>query len=84
MNTASSAVNSDPSDHLTPFLIFHVIEVKSFETPPLATVGITSASHATIFPFSSYRANGSRTTDEASSSLVPPDRFGFIVDGACQ
>ena len=84
MNTASSAVNADPSDHLIPFLIFQVIEVKSLETPPFATVGIDSASQASMFPFSSYRASGSSTTEDASSSFVPPDRLGFIVDGACQ
>ena len=40
VNTRSADVTSEPSDHLRPSLSFHVIDVRSSETPPFPTVGI--------------------------------------------
>ena len=35
-------------------------------------------------PFSLNRASGSSTRLPASTSLVPFDRYGFMIDTACQ
>ena len=35
-------------------------------------------------PFSSKRASGSMTRLEASRSLVPFDRYGVMIETACQ
>ena len=50
LNTTSWAVRGLPSDQVMPSLKFHVMEVKSSATPPLATVGISSTSQGTMTP----------------------------------
>ena len=60
VNTTSSAVTAVPSDHLSPSMSFHVTVVKSEETPPFATVGISFARpFAAGFPSTPHEASGS-------------------------
>jgi len=42
-----------PSDHSSPSLSVHVIDIRSSETPPFSIVGISTASLGTIVPFGS-------------------------------
>ena len=37
-----------------------------------------------MLPAWSKRASGSMMSEAASMSFVPPDRYGFMIDGACQ
>src|SRR6266851_7902181 len=84
VNTTSSAVNGDPSDHLMPGLSFHVMLFWSLATPPLSRVGISAARTAIGLPSGPEAASGSRMSREASWSLVPWARCTFRVVGACQ
>src|SRR5688572_2960031 len=85
VNATSSAVNGAPSDHLTPVRSFHVTSVRSAFTPPLETVGISAARpFASGLPSGPHEASGSRTRRAASKSLVPVERCGFRIVGACQ
>jgi gamma-glutamylcysteine synthetase len=84
VNAKSAEVSGVPSDHMMPSAMVQVIEVRSSDTPPFSTVGISSASHGTIVPVLSKRAIDSSTSDADSISFVPPDRNGFSVEGACQ
>ena len=84
VNFTSADVTADPSDHLSPLFSFHVIDLRSALTPPFATVGISSAKNGTSAPVSLYLANGSIIIEDDSMSLVPPDRYGFNIEGACQ
>jgi hypothetical protein len=74
VNTTSSAVNGEPSDHLTPGLSFQVTEMKSGEMPPFSSVGRLSASRDVSSPFSLKLASGSKTIEDANPSLIPPER----------
>jgi len=74
VNTASAEVTGVPSDHTRPGFSFQVIVVRSSETPPFCTVGMSSARKGTRTPPASNRAIGSITRLAASMSLVPPDR----------
>ena len=58
--------------------------VKSEDTPPLPTVGISSANQGTSAPVSSYLPSGSITREADSISFVPLDKYGFKMDGAYQ
>ena len=74
VNLTSADVTADPSDHLRPLFNFQVIDLRSALTPPLATVGISSAKKGTSAPVSLYLAKGSIIIEEDSMSLVPPER----------
>ena len=74
VNLTSAEVTGDPSDHLSPFFSFQVMDLRSALTPPLPTVGTSSAKKGTSAPVSLYLANGSMIIDEDSMSLVPPER----------
>ena len=84
VNTRSAEVTGVPSDHSRPSFSFQVMDVRSSDTPPFATVGISSVRYGTKEPFWSKRAIGSMTTAEDSISFVPPDKYGFKIEGACQ
>src|SRR5438093_9369626 len=85
VKATSSAVNALPSDHLTPCFSFHVTEVKSADTPPFATVGISAASALGIGLASGpQEASGSVTSLAASLSLMPVARWPLRIVGACQ
>src|SRR5256885_14510846 len=84
VKTTSSAEKGEPSEYLTPCLSFHVTVVRSAETPPLATVGISAARRRTGAPLLSNAASGSRMTRDASESLVPVDWWPLRIVGACQ
>jgi hypothetical protein len=53
VKTASSAVTGVPSDQTRPSLSTQVISVRSSETPPFSTVGMSSARKGTKVPVSS-------------------------------
>jgi len=53
---------------------FQVMVVRSSDTPPFSTVGISAARKGTSSPFSLARASGSMTRLAASISLVPLER----------
>src|ERR1051325_3498693 len=85
VKTTSSAVTAVPSDHFRPGRIFHVTVVKSADTPPFATVGISDAiAFATGFASGPHEASGSTTRRDASLSLVPVAWCGLRIVGACQ
>src|SRR5438552_4308694 len=84
VNTTSSAVKSEPSDHFTPGFNFQVAVVPSDEKPPFAVVGNSAARPSTGLPSPPKYANGSTTSVEASESLVPCERCGFKIVTACQ
>src|SRR5260221_4002258 len=85
VNTTSSAVTAEPSDHLRPSFSFQVTVLKSAETPPFATVGIVAARpFATGLASGPHEASGSITRRDASLSLVPVAWCGVRIVGACQ
>ena len=78
------AVSDVPSDQTTSSRIFQVILVRSAEMPPFSRGGTRVARTAAISPFGLYSASGSMTSDAASTSLVPLERYGLRIVGACQ
>ena len=52
VKATSAEVTGVPSDHTRPSFSFQVMVVRSSDTPPFSTVGISSASHGTMVPFS--------------------------------
>src|SRR5258708_38972845 len=75
VNTTSSAVTADPSDHLRPGFSFHVTVGKSLETPPFATVGMLSARAFAIgFASGPHDAGGPAPGPGACPSLGPVPR----------
>src|SRR5438132_3284672 len=85
VKTTSSAVTGLPSDHLRPGFSFQVTVLKSADTPPFATVGMSAARpFATGFAAGPHEASGSMTRRDASLSLVPVAWCGFRMVGACQ
>ena len=83
VKTASLAVTGEPSDQSSPSLSFQVIVVKSADTPPFSTVGISCARSGARSPLVVAR-HGSITRLAACRSLVPPDRYGVMIEIACQ
>ena len=84
LKTTSALEKAEPSDHLRPGFSFQVTVVRSFDTPPLTTVGISAARTATGLPSGPYAAIGSIIKRDASLSFVPPAWCGFRIVGACQ
>ena len=84
MKTTSLAVTSLPSDHFTPGRSCHVIDIRSWEIPPLSRVGISDANLGVSFPSGSWLARGSSVIAPASRSLYPSARYGPGREGACQ
>jgi len=85
VKATSSALKGVPSDHLTFWRSFHVTVMRSADTPPLATVGISAARpFASGFASGPYDASGSVTRRAASLSLMPVARCGLRIVGACQ
>src|SRR3981081_2547413 len=69
VKTTSSAVTGVPSDHLRPGFSFQVTFVKSADTPPFATVGISAARpFATGLAAGPHDASGSMTRGGAAPS----------------
>src|SRR5258708_7089285 len=76
---------AEPSDHFSPGRSLQVTVVKSDDTPPFATVGISAASPFAIgWASGPHDASGSITNRDASLSFVPVAWCGLRIVGACQ